>query len=364
MDSLHKMIPDLISETVHLRPDQAIAMIEQYKGIIPITVLPSDEYKDKVVWLDVADYQFTEWKFRYSIKQLTTTSQSMATRFTTDIDFLSRDDMLTDSLYPTGFIFHMSRCGSTLLAKALASSPQHLVMSEPTPLHEGLWQYLTKEWQQPVAPTTENLTLVKNLILAMGRRRTAYHSAYFIKFRSWNVIFFDLIMQAFPDVPCLFLYRNPTEVLVSALHKLATGLFRFKDTPAAAFMTGYSTAVTQEMSNQRYLRSLYAQYFLSVLNSSYQNIVYLNYNQLTKQNLAKILQDSFYYTPPSDQLTLMQGQFDYYSKDDTNSTTFVSDQAKKQKKVTPEIHYEVQQHLAPLYEQLESSERNFVQLNP
>jgi hypothetical protein len=358
MHFLDQMIPEIISDAakLHLQPDQALAMIEQYKGIIPITIRASDEYK--VVWLNVADYQFTEWKFRYSIKQLTTTGGA-GERFTTDIDFLSRDHVLADSLYPAGFIFQMSLCGSTLLARALARSPHHIVINEATPLHEGLWQYLTEGWQQPVAPTTESLNLVKNIILAMGRRKSPEQEAYFVKFRSWNVIFIDLIMRAFPDVPSLFLYRDPTEVLVSALHKHPTGYLRFKGSPAAAFMTGYSSAATQEMSYLHYFRSLYVQYFLSVLKSPYQNIVYLNYNKLTKQNFANILQNSFHYTPPASQLALMQTQFDYYSKDDTNSTTFVSDKAKKQKKATSEIHHEVQQHLAPLYEQLECSERNW-----
>lgn len=36
-------------------------------------------------------------------------------------------------LEPTGFIFHMSRCGSTLTANLLGASPYNLVYSESKP---------------------------------------------------------------------------------------------------------------------------------------------------------------------------------------------------------------------------------------
>lgn len=36
-------------------------------------------------------------------------------------------------LEPTGFVFHMSRCGSTLTANLIGSSPYNLVYSESKP---------------------------------------------------------------------------------------------------------------------------------------------------------------------------------------------------------------------------------------
>ncbi len=37
-------------------------------------------------------------------------------------------------LMPSGFIFHMSRCGSTLVSQMLAALPENLVISEAAPL--------------------------------------------------------------------------------------------------------------------------------------------------------------------------------------------------------------------------------------
>jgi hypothetical protein len=38
---------------------------------------------------------------------------------------------------PDGFVFHMSRCGSTLVAQMLAVVPDHVVVSEAEPLDYG-----------------------------------------------------------------------------------------------------------------------------------------------------------------------------------------------------------------------------------
>jgi hypothetical protein len=356
---IEQLIPEVINMAMdsHFEAAQAIQAIRS-NPIIPITIIPSAE-KYNVAWLNVEDYQFTEWKFKASIKNFTA-NQSKKQAFTADIQLLASDEILTDCLYPSGFIFHVSKCGSTLLAKALAQAREHIVMTEASPLHENLWRYLTNNWQAPVNLSAENLALIKNLILSMGRRRTAEQQAYFIKFRSWNTVFFDIITRIFPDVPCLFLYRDPNEVLVSSLHKPPEGQLRLKGTAAAAFMLNCPISASSKMSHLEHFGGLLEHYFSSILNSPYGDIVYLNYNQLSKQNFAKLFQQVFRCTSAENQLTLMQSQFDYYSKDDSEAARFVSDTAEKQNAITPEIKAAVEQNLSRLYNLLEKSNKNFV----
>ena len=42
---------------------------------------------------------------------------------------------------------------------------------------------------------------------------------YFVKFDSWNTLDLALIRRAFPDVPWIFLYRDPVEVIVSHMRQ-------------------------------------------------------------------------------------------------------------------------------------------------
>jgi len=43
-----------------------------------------------------------------------------------------------EGLHPTGFVFHMSRCGSTLIAQMLAALDRAIVISEAAPIDDVL----------------------------------------------------------------------------------------------------------------------------------------------------------------------------------------------------------------------------------
>jgi hypothetical protein len=53
------------------------------------------------------------------------------------------------------------------------------------------------------------------MVSAMGQRRLGGEQHFFVKFDAWNTLDLPLIRRAFPDVPWIFLYRDPVEVLVS-----------------------------------------------------------------------------------------------------------------------------------------------------
>ncbi|KAB0326129.1 hypothetical protein O3297_13390 [Janthinobacterium sp. SUN128] len=116
---------------------------------------------------------------------------------------------LGDCLAPDAFIFHVSRCGSTLLTQLLATLPQCVVLSEPTVIdsllrlhHDGM-------------TGGDSIALLRQAILALGQRRTGEETHFFIKFDCWHIHNLALLRQAFPDTPCLFLYREPQAVLAS-----------------------------------------------------------------------------------------------------------------------------------------------------
>lgn len=340
---------------VQFQTDQLLQRIQSCQGMIPIAVNTPDPYN--VVWSDVGDYRFTEWKFRYSMEKLAA-KQDQKQEVITPIDLLAGDPFLTDTLDPTGFIFHMSMCGSTLLARALAQSDHHIVINEGSPLNDNIWEFLTENWRHSAKLTDKNLSIYKNMVLAMGRRRTPDQNSYFIKFRSWNVLFIDFITKAFPGVPMLFIYRDPIEVLVSAYKRPPEGYVRFKGLAPSALMLNCSAQETRNMSHLSYCTNLYVRYLKAALNAFTENISYLNYSKLTKKNLEAILYHAFGYVTTPSQLLLMQRQFDFYSKDDTNTTHFTSDKEEKQKAATPEIKHCAEGELAELYSHLEQSDRN------
>jgi Aspartyl/Asparaginyl beta-hydroxylase len=102
---------------------------------------------------------------------------------------------------PRGFIFHMSRCGSTLVSRML-SAASYRVISEAPPIDDAI-ESGQVEW-------------VRGIVAALGGG-----AASFVKLDSWHIHALPLIRAAFPETPWLFLYRDPLEVLVS--HRRSPG---------------------------------------------------------------------------------------------------------------------------------------------
>jgi hypothetical protein len=112
---------------------------------------------------------------------------------------------------PTGFIFHMSRCGSTLVAQMCAALARSIVISEAPAID----QILSVPLRDPRITRGQRIAWFRGMVQALGQRRAGDENRYFIKFDSWHVFELPLILEAFPNVPWVFLYRDPVEVMVS-----------------------------------------------------------------------------------------------------------------------------------------------------
>lgn len=112
-----------------------------------------------------------------------------------------------------GLIFHLSRCGSTLLSQVLASTPRHRMLSEPllldTALQSGPWPPDADE-RQP---------WLRSLMGALAQPGRVTEERCYIKLDSWHGMQIDLITRTFPDVPWVFLMRDPVEIIVSHLRQ-------------------------------------------------------------------------------------------------------------------------------------------------
>jgi len=113
-----------------------------------------------------------------------------------------------ETLAPRLFIFHSSRCGSTLLAQMLAALPQCVVHSEPPVLDD----FFNHHGGQPHA---QAVPLLRQLVGVLGQRRSAAETHYIVKLDCWHIRHLPLLRAAFPDTPFCFLYREPAAILAS-----------------------------------------------------------------------------------------------------------------------------------------------------
>lgn len=113
-------------------------------------------------------------------------------------------------LKPTAIVFHVSRCGSTLLSQAFAQSESCITIAEAPLLDEIL-----RSAEIDPASNLQREALFKAALNMMGQIRTGNESAYIIKLDSWHIHFYALLREWFPEVPFFFLTRRPDEVMAS-----------------------------------------------------------------------------------------------------------------------------------------------------
>ncbi|MEX1309381.1 MAG: sulfotransferase family protein [Candidatus Sulfomarinibacteraceae bacterium] len=108
-------------------------------------------------------------------------------------------------------VFHLSRCGSTLIAQMLAALPWTVVASEPS-IVDGVIRHARA--RSDVSDRTL-ATWLGALLGWLVRPRAGRERAHFVKLDPWHTVHLPLFQRAFPETPCVFVYRDPVEVLVS-----------------------------------------------------------------------------------------------------------------------------------------------------
>ena len=136
---------------------------------------------------------------------------------------------------PDGLVFHMSRCGSTLVARLLAALPGSYAVNEPDVIDTLLRASLD-------APEALRLAVLRAMLGALGRRQSA---RWFLKLSIWPTLNLPLFRQACPGVPWLFLHRDPAAVLASNMLQCAPELDA-KITPPALFGLAEGAPVARE----------------------------------------------------------------------------------------------------------------------
>ena len=134
-------------------------------------------------------------------------------RVISTVEILPEWAMQVETVKPTAFIFHISRCGSTLVSQLLGLPAANIALSE-VPFFDELLRWGNKNNTMPAA-----LKLLKAAIELYAAKRNDDNSHLFIKVDSWHVHFYKQLRELFPQVPFILLYRRPDEVIRSQQKK-------------------------------------------------------------------------------------------------------------------------------------------------
>lgn len=117
---------------------------------------------------------------------------------------------------PAGFVFHESRCGSTLVANSLAAvNPEmNRVYSESQPAFAALTS-CGEEFNK--CSKSDAAKLFRNVVYMMGRTDDPEEKRLFFKIQSVGSKSISVMREAFPDTPWIYVYRDPVQVMMSHL---------------------------------------------------------------------------------------------------------------------------------------------------
>ena len=118
---------------------------------------------------------------------------------------------------PSGLVFHMTHCGSTLVSRMLAAGAARLALGEPQPL-----DFVLRICAGGGVDAATQLALLRGMASALGEPRRG-ETQLFLKLDAWHIGLLPLLRRAFPRARWVFLYRAPLEVMAPLLLE-TTGL--------------------------------------------------------------------------------------------------------------------------------------------
>jgi len=175
-----------------------------------LTYDPADQWI--LSWIDLQQRRITEPFFDETIQiSKWRNLERSPLKSLSDPEFLIAAAQGIPHLKPTAFIFHVSRCGSTLLTQAFCQEEENIVIAEAPLLDE----ILRANEKDPHLTSEQQEKWFKAALNIMGQQRNFKESSYTIKLDSWHLHFYTLLRSWFPDTPFIFLFRKPEEVLAS-----------------------------------------------------------------------------------------------------------------------------------------------------
>jgi len=247
------------------------------------------------------------------------------------------------ALTPSGLVFHMTHCGSTLVSRMLAAGAAHLALGEPQPLDLAL-----RLCAEGGLDEATQLALVRGVVGALGLPR-AGETRLFLKLDGWHIGLLPLLRRAFPETPWVFLYRAPLEVMAALSDTTGLDPGRF---PIRALGLDAEMASAPEADYLAAALAAICELALAGLGGGGGRLV--GYAELPAAVATRIL-PHFGETPSAADVAAMA----LAARDNAKApgVPFAPDATAKQAAATPEARAAVRGRLAAAYARLEAARR-------
>lgn len=273
---------------------------------------------------------------QYLQQCLTRSALNCLVRPRTSITPLLSAPVVDGPAHAAGFIFHLSRCGSTLVSGCLAERDDTCVLSESPLLTDVLLDAsLTDGQKRHLLPQLVRLQAAP----FPGRDRVI------VKWNAWDLCAWPLIRSAFPDVPSVALFRDPEEILAS--HGRSAGRHMSGDPTLGhvdpVFAAGRGTVLERRIRVLRGLTDAMSQLVAEP------GTMPVDYRQLDLQRIGQIGRH-FALAPDADADARMQQRLGFHSKEPER--TFAADGVQKKQWFDADDRHCIHRELMPGHRRL------------
>jgi hypothetical protein len=290
-----------------------------FKGWLPVDAVVV-EGRPGLLWMEMSGIALTEPFFQQTVERARRENRA---EIFTEFDVLLQLEKELESVQPTGFIFHSSRCGSTLVANACRAATDSIVLSEANAIDALIARFIT-DADNPVKESLYSVFL-RGVVHALAQRRTGNERHLFIKFACCSFAQLERIKRIWSNVPWLFLYRDPVETIVSNMRDVPPWLID-NDRRVLSSIIGDTAEMSLEELCARTIGSLYS----TAYKLANDNSMLLNYNQLSVPVIGRVL-NFFNVTLSNEELETIARTSEVYSKEVSGTRAFVADVDAKQK---------------------------------
>lgn len=249
--------------------------------------------------------------------------------------------LMIEAPSPAGFIFHLSRCGSTLVSGSIAELAGASVLSESPVLTECLLDSRLSRDDQA--------QLLLRLIQWQARALAPFVQGVqqlVIKWNAWDIFRWPLIRALFPQVPVGLLVRDPVEILAS--HERTAGRHMAGDPSMSGFHPLFEPAGDHSLLQMR-VRILRGLLMEMQRWCGEPGVRVVDYCQLSNRTLLDLM-GHFCLSPSDSERASIHQRMGYNAKE--LNQVFSSDSRQKQSMFTAAEREYIRTTLMPYYQAL------------
>jgi hypothetical protein len=304
-----------------------------------------------VRWMEFGSTLFNEPFFHMTVERLRS-PPVLAREWDGDLRSLLTRASELPPVTPNGVIFHVSRCGSTLLANALRTAKNAVVLSEARPIGALFGPEVFRRSPFDVDEWEGARKMLLDCMLSIYGNHSSPDPKPIIKCNGTNILHMSIMRAVWPEVPFLILIRKPADVVISVLDRPA-GWVDLRRNPAQAAKTfGWEGLSVEEMSAEEYCARVVGRYCEAALYTLDDKCRVLDYENINNRRVEQVA-DFFHLDLPVDSEEFRQ-VMGTYSKDPAQARTFQPEEDRKQKETRELIRVAAEKWADPHYDSLKS----------